>query len=265
MPQKKNNRIDEIKKHAIYVLLSPFDKNVYLGNCGADYLKLTYSKQYNLHHKPTANLFKRAREKDLPVHMFLLQEIECSTRELFRYTIAWAKHLLEQGYQLELNKSLISHTNYFTNETAVIYESVKCQSLSKLMDPSKSLFPNYRKTYKEHSDTIPTQIKFRVTPSEYEIILQRAESDGVSLSHYCRHKALYNKTVNLDVTPFSKILTEFVSLDALLKQFIVAIYHTKKYYPADLAFVQHAVNTVTELENTLLSELKNFLDQIHYA
>ena len=148
MTQKKSNRINEIKKHAIYVLMSPFDKNVYLGNCGADYLKLTYSKQYNLHHKPTADLFRRAKELNLPVHMFLLQEVECSTRELFRYTIAWAKHLLEQGYELGLSESLIPYTNDFTMETSIIYESIRGQPLSELMEPSKSLFPNYRKLYK---------------------------------------------------------------------------------------------------------------------
>ena len=265
MTQKKSNRINEIKKHAIYVLMSPFDQNVYLGNCGADYLKLTYSKQYNLHHKPTADLFRSAKEQNLPVHMFLLQEVECSTRELFRYTIAWAKHLVEQGYELGLSESLIPYTNNFTEETSIIYESIKGQPLNELMEPSKSLFPNYRKLYKEQSDSIPSQIKFRVTPTEYETILQRAKSDGVSLSHYCRHKALYNRTVKLDVMPLSKICSEYVELNALLKQVIAAIYWTKEYYPADLAIVQDAVKTVTELEKKLLSELKNFLNQIHCA
>lgn len=265
MPRKKSNTLDEIKRHAIYVLLSPFDNNVYLGHCGAAYLKNTYSKQYNMHHKPTAHLFKQAKEESLPVHMFLLQEVECSTRKLFSYTICWATHLLKHGYSLGMSESLVYDADDFTEETAAIYELIKQQSLAELLDPSKSLFPNYKQAYKEHSDTVPSQIKFRVTAAEYEKIVRLAKSDGVSLSHFCRHKALYSKTVKLDVTPLCNIYDEYVKVNALLKQIMIAIYSTKTYYPADLSIVQDSINKITELKNALSNELLQFLDQINFT
>lgn len=265
MTHKKSNFLNEIKKHAIYVIQSPFDNNVYLGHCGAAYLKNTYSKLFNLHHLPTASLFEKAKKLDLPVHMFLLQEVECSTRKLFRHTICWATHLLENGYELGMSKSLIPYAGDFTKETAEIYESIKAQSLIELMDPSKSLFPNYKKAYKEHSDTIPTQIKFRVTQPEYKRIAQMAKDENLSLSRFCKLKALRNKTVSIDVMPIWEICKEYTEIEYLWKEVLSAIYRTRSSYPCDLAIMQDSINKITNLHSDLLKEFVKILNEIKKA
>lgn len=144
MPRPKRKRqYWEIKTRTIYVLLHPETKEFYIGHTPTQNLRSTYKDHYIEIKYKTANMVHQLKKENKKPCCFVLDEINCTAVQAYRYVIVWTKIFMEQGFiNLDTN-SVIDYANDLLPENLPLYEERKTYKISKLLTCNKCLFPDY--------------------------------------------------------------------------------------------------------------------------
>ena len=230
---------------AIYVILSPFGQECFVGKCFADKLKEAYKQHYYLKNEKTKELFLKAKEQDILPPMYMLTQLEIPKREAFFYVVAWTKYFMEHGYLSLAGEGIEQYLHDLKDESKRIYEEIKYVPFSSVCEEGKDLFPAYGKQRLRRTENSKKQIYVSVKPKEYDLIKQKADAQYMSLSKYCKSILLSEQNNTLDPQfsdLFLSYLEDFSRRDEMIKQIMLTIYSTKKYRSVDLKILQELID-----------------------
>lgn len=252
---------EKMEDLAVYCIISPFDKTVYINKTGAHRLRKAYTEHHCERVTKTATLFKKAKaEKNLPP-MYLLESQHMSQRVAFQHCVAWMKYFFDHGYTQVTEDIFTEYANDLTPHTQEIYDGIKDIPLAEKLMPLGGIFPNYN--VRKDNATYTPQVSFTLTNEEYNKIKQESIVAGLSMRAYCKKMALCGRIIRIGFKDIDDYLHEFRELKELVKAILYTIYKTKKYYPADLKNIQDCVDSLTATYKKVNEDFVNLISSLH--
>ena len=258
MPYIKNDaQYYVIRERIIYAILSPFDKQVYVGHTLKSAVKNHYKDHRILRYQQTKHLFQEAKKLSLIPKMYLLEEVETVAVKAYKHCVAWTKYLTEQGYITITQKATNMYAEDLLEETQILYEAIRQQPLEQIFSDERVLVgsvKNYRtKKNAESNDTM--FIGFRVTQKDEAKIRAAAGKKQWNVSEYCRAAAVDGAVVNVDFNFLWRYTGELIGVKDLLQQLIYTIQETGNYHPQDIETVRKMIDTVLAHEKKINEEI----------
>lgn len=257
---------DEIKlRLSIFVILFLEEKAFFVWKTPEANLKNTYKHHYYLNNSKTKELFKAEKEKGLHPPMFLLETVDATHEEAFLHCIAWSKYFEDHGYSSLGGEFIDKYVRRLGEESKALYEKIKDNSFNVVCPKDEELFPEFGKKKVKRDDPTRRLVSFWLTPEEYDEVKSEATQYGKTMSEFCRNKVRDGRVIVVAPEVFStltKHIDKFVSRDKELKNMILTIYSTKTYFPADLEFLQMAVEENARQQKEAMQDVKDILQEL---
>lgn len=257
MPGARAEKMEEL---AVYCIISPFDKTVYINKTGAHRLRKAYTEHHCERVAKTAALFKKAKaEKNLPP-IYLLESCQMPQRVAFRHCVAWTKYFLDHGYTQVTEDILTEYAQDLIPRTQALYDNIKDRPLEEVLTPIGGLFPNYN-VRKGKSSSKPL-VSINVSHEEYNIIKSAAKAEGLTLSAYCKKRCMNGRVINLDFSQCKEAidtLDELKEAKRLLLNILFTIDKTGKYTPADIKNIQRGVDLLVAASKSVPKALNEYV------
>ncbi len=258
MPHIKTEAQYYVKKErVIYAILSPFDKQIYVGHTLKSAVKNHYKDHRILRNRQTKGLFQEAKNRSLIPQMYLLEELDTVAVDAYRHCVAWIKYFVEHGYRSIAQKTTNTYAETLLEDTRVIYDQIKNLPLEGVLSEEKLLVnsvKNYR-VRQQNEDNDTAFIGFRVTQKDEAKIRAAAEKKQWNVSEYCRAAAVDGAVVNIDFNFLWRYTQELMGVKDLLQQMIRTIHETGTYDPQDLKTIQKMVDTVLAHEKKINEDM----------
>lgn len=239
---------DSIKEIEIYVLISQISNEFYVWKAKSPNSYQAYKDHAGKKFKQTKDLFERAeKEKKFP-QMYLLETIATTSETAYRHCIAWTKYFVEHGMQPLAAERILKHADDLLPETKEIYDVFKNNSLEDVLSDDCLIVSDFKKNSTARKRTPKDEIKITVSHKEYELIRERAEKSGLSMSRYCKNMVLEGKINYLESPPPWEYIAEIRGAKIILRQILYAIYKTGKYFPADMENIEKMSEIICEEE-----------------
>ena len=262
MPQKEVQK--EVLDIAIFVLLFPAQRQCFVSKTPVKNLKSTYKRHYNGGNAKTKSVFLEAkRQGDLPP-MYLLKQMQTTQEEAFLYCIAWTKYFQIKGFHSLSGDFINRYTENLKDETTKIYNEIKDKPLEKTCIPGKDLFPNYGRE-RQNNTRNNNIVAFKMAPKELKKVQEAARDNSISVSEYCRRMIRTGHVIKVDSSVIEAVNEQnkqLITTNRLLKQILLNVHHTGKYYPSDLEIIQKAITDNKEQQKKALTDFDKRLEKL---
>lgn len=240
----------------IYGIVAQDNHLFYIGKTYPHRVGKTYSEHLHGRVRKTQEMFSNC---NIPPAFYILEEAEMSTTEAFRHCVAWTKYFLNHGYAQAFPDVLSEYAADMIPETQRIYESIKNRLFDNVLAPDNALLrPREKTSSAEKSDCIQFSIRF--TPQEHAKIVALAKQHNFcSTTAYCKHMAIAGRVIELDTDLIQTYTDYFRDDKTLLRQILLSIYKTGRYYPADMQNIQSCIDRLTESHGKVLDGMTSFL------
>lgn len=257
IPQK------EVLDIAIYVILFPANKQCYVWKTPVSNLKTTYKRHYNGGNAKTKTSFMEAKQQgDMPP-MYILKQLQTTQEEAFLHCIAWTKYFQKREFNSLSGEFINQYAENLGEETRAIYDEIKDIPIEKICVPGKDLFPNYGRGRQRGVKT--NVIAFKLSPKELKEVQKAARENDLSVSEYCRRMIRNGRVIKADssvVEAVNEQNKQLITMNRLLKQILLNIYRTGKYYPSDLEIIQKAIADNQNQQKQALVEFDKCLEKL---
>lgn len=263
---------ESLGNDVIYILLS-YAKKVFLVLRGhKDSLRETYR-----HHLAGRRFVsKNFVESLLPERpcIFILEEID--PEDEANLLLVWLKIMEDQGYISCNHPDIIEQAEHLYIDNMVAYNKRKTTDLSKILNCEKCLIPTFKKktcvrysTVGKGSNQATTEIlsyhctkkrrkeiRFHVTETEYEMILQQAKKLGMQQNAYICYTAKNPTIIYCDYTPILQHTQEIGEIRNCINRFIFTIEATNNYLPREIETILNLMQEILKTENKLLETMR---------
>ena len=262
-------------KQTIYVIESPTLDFVYIDKSKTNQLKEAYRRHRYGRRAMTREMFDEAKINGNMPKMYLLEEVELTEREAFNHVVAWAKHFDDHGFELLCGEKFFDYVKNLNEDSMRAYEQIKSMDPFDLLVPDNELFANYGNQRRHHEDGTPAVITISVSEDEYDYVNSEADALNMSMSEFCKQLVMKGYIQKIDSDVFSD-LWEFVDgfrkRNDILKEILITIYRTQRYYPMDLKIIQEqteensrqkieAMKSVNEILSLLRKDVREHIDE----
>lgn len=232
----------------IYVIVSQISNEFFVGKTKAGNAYNAYKDHARFKNKQTKKLFMQSeKEKKFP-QMYILESLEITEQMAFRHCIAWTKYFMDQGLTPLSTAMIVGYTDDMLEDTKDFYESIAPLRLNEVLSEEKLRVKNYQKKDKSAPKRSKEEIKLYVSTKQYEKIEERAKSQNLTLSAFCKNAALESQFITIEAPDYSEYIAEVRGAKVILRQILYAIHTNGKYYPADMENIQKAVDKICEQE-----------------
>lgn len=254
---KNKNKILERRIYIILFTGGYFYINVTI----QDNLRTVYKDNYLGRNGWTAACFEESKKNSHLPQMFVLQKIIGNQYAAFCSEIAWAKLLVEKGYQCLNGEKFLMYVED-VQDCDIDYIAIKNADLNTLLSPDKSLFPNYGKIRNSNSTTHRKQLNIMLKKEEHEYITGKAKECNMSKAQYVKQMRINGNIISLNDSAINEYIEELRKGIEELKQIVITIHFLKQYFPNDLAVIQSFADMVGKHYKAMLrlsTDMSNFV------
>jgi len=248
--------IDEIKEDqtsdiTVFVILSTLENSFFVWKTESPDLMQVYKKHYYGEKQKTKELFLKSKPKSQLPQMYLLENLHTTPQIAYLHVIAWAKYFIEHGFTSLCDVKINRYAEDLREESKAIYDQIKDIPIANICKPENDLASGYRPKQRQQTTQKNRRVSLILKPREYDLIKQRADAQRLSMSQYCKNIVLsdQNGRRKLDAEIAELLLSYlqgFAKRDEQLKQILLTIYSTKKYYPVDLEILQALIEKIKQ-------------------
>lgn len=256
--QKK--QYTEKQNRCVYIILNPKTKEFFVGYTlnGKENLRCAFKAHRTENRRATKDMIDRAKEQDIHLCFFKLDELYCTKVEAYHAVIGWTKILVEQEYINADHGNIECYIEDIFGEAEKYYESKKGVDVTQLFACESCLSPC--KPEKKEASKIgaqQVQIKFSVNEEEKLRVHMNARAADRSVSAFVKEMAL-----DMCIIKFGpdKIIDNHIAEISALRngifQLIYTIEKTGDYFPADLETIRELMQKISESEKRFLQMIE---------
>lgn len=248
MPKARKKEFYEVKNHfTIFAFVDEINNECFVWKTKNKNLKSVFEVHYQLRNTRTREMFERGKRAGTPPGMYLLDAIENTEAVAFKHCIAWTKYFMGYGYESKNHELHKGYTEYLDEETQAIYDMIREQFLSDVCCNENRLFAEYgTQRKKKDKNTQSTQITIKLSPEEYNRILQDAKKLAIAPSAYVKNMALEGEIKRENYEFFLEYKEKLGVIERRMRGILKTIYDTGRYYPADLQNLQKLCDQIIE-------------------
>lgn len=142
----KKSQYKTTKKRDIYIILNPLSQEFFIGHCKETSKKNLYIKHYNEQKYQTKNSVETLKKNGNKPCMFVLEKVETTEVEAYKYVVVWTKIFIENGYINLAKGSIEEYINNLLEENEKLYNKRKNAPLDSILQCNNCLFQNYGKS-----------------------------------------------------------------------------------------------------------------------
>lgn len=269
MAHRKNSVYLDKKIWKLYILLIPETLSFYVGYTSQSDLLSTYKHHYNLEIARTSPTISDAKTSGHHIEMYYLDTVEATKRDVFFYSVVWAKRLMDAGYTCFNGDGFTVHTKEFLPEMDTYNDQIQSKSLTELLDNSRSLYPDYGR---KSAQAVPqstgsrqskrAQVSYTVTQDEYSRLAGRAVARGMMPNAIAKRLALDTTPLTLDTSFIIDYHNEVDECLTTLKNVLYTIYKTQMYNAQDIALIRELGERVNKNIVNSMDAFANALDDV---
>ena len=277
MRYSKKSQYKEIADRVIYLLLFPGTKDFFIFHCPKRAVRDYYRQHIHGRYYKTKQAVDNLKKQNVHPCLFVLEEVNATKVEAYRYVIVWTKIFYDAGYVGLDQGSVKDYKDDLLEGNVVLYNERKDTNLSAFTTCDRCLVKIYNHVHCKYApdyiepiedannkDDIPkekTQLSIKVSQEEYAQIKMNAQACGQSISAFLKQNALEMKIIKPDQSIISENTAQIHEHRMAVIQLIYTIIKTNSYVPADLEYILDKTKSILKLENNFLGRFKEHAKQ----
>lgn len=252
---KSNKKYVDIKKQTIYVLISPIEKEFFVGQVVPQAERNRYKNHFTLRYKQTDKMVSKIKNEDKKPKMYRLEDLETTEVKAYYHCLAWINFFTNHGYKSVAYPGTNGYAADPGEDVLKIFDAIKDKKIDEVLSDKADMFPHYKERKDKKKDDGMVTISFRVTQEEADKLRDRAKKQKITTTQFCRNTALDGCIVNVNFNFLSVYLAEMKGLKSLVRQTMITIYKLGNYYPPDLNNIQKTVEILEKHEDQITKKL----------
>lgn len=277
MRYSKKSQYKEVAQRVIYLLLFPGTKDFFIFHCPQKAVRDYYRQHIHGRYYKTKQAVENLVNQNLHPCLFILEEVNATKVEAYRYVVVWTKIFYDAGYVGLDQGSVKDYKDDLLEGNVVLYNERKDTNLSAFTTCDRCLVKIYNHAHCKYApdyiepiedannkDDIPkekTQLSIKVSQEEYAQIKMNAQACGQSISAFLKQNALEMKIIKPDQSIISENTAQIHEHRMAVIQLIYTIIKTNSYVPADLEYILDKTKSILKLENNFLGRFKEHAKQ----
>ena len=268
----KKSQYKEVAERVIYLLLFPGTNYFFITHCPKKAVRDYFRQHMHGTYYKTKQAIEKLKKQNLHPCLFVLEEVNTTKVDAFRYVVVWTKILSEAGY-VGLDQGNVSvYKDDLLDKNISLYNTRKDTNLSEILTCEHCMVriyshshcrfaPDYVETNESVSkqkkgDNEKIQLSIRVTHEEYEQIKMNAQACGQSISAYAKQNALEMQVIKPDLSIVAENTAQLHEQRMAVTQLIYTIKKTNNYVPADLEYILEKTKLILKQQTVFVEQFK---------